>query len=79
MLYMTLCLYVTVCHICDCLCVYRQYAATIPRPFSVRYNPYTQSVEVINTKQQIVNLTRDIKGQSHKCEHFTKFTRYRRF
>jgi len=40
----------------------RQYAATIPRPFSVRYNPYTQSVEVINTKQQIVNLTRDIKG-----------------
>lgn len=40
----------------------RQFASTIPRPFSVRYNPYTQSVEVINTKQQIVNLTREIKG-----------------
>lgn len=40
----------------------RQYASTIPRPFSVRYNPYTQSVEVINSKKQIVNLTRDIKG-----------------
>lgn len=40
----------------------RQYAATIPRPFSVRYNPYTQSVEVINTKLQVVNLTKDIKG-----------------
>ncbi|KAK0064480.1 protein henna-like isoform X3 [Biomphalaria pfeifferi] len=40
----------------------KQFAATIPRPFSVRYNPYTQSVEVINSKQQIINLTKDIKG-----------------
>jgi len=40
----------------------RQFASTIPRPFSVRYNPYTQSVEVINTRQQVVNLTKDIKG-----------------
>ncbi|XP_059157486.1 protein henna-like isoform X2 [Physella acuta] len=40
----------------------KQFAATIPRPFSVRFNPYTQSVEVINNKQQIINLTKDIRG-----------------
>uniref|UniRef100_A0A0B6ZBR0 phenylalanine 4-monooxygenase n=1 Tax=Arion vulgaris TaxID=1028688 RepID=A0A0B6ZBR0_9EUPU len=40
----------------------RQFAATIPRPFSVRYNPYTQSVEVINSKEQLISLTKDIIG-----------------
>ncbi|XP_022291727.2 protein henna-like [Crassostrea virginica] len=40
----------------------REYAKTIPRPFSVRYNPYTQSVEVIENKNQIINLTQAIKG-----------------
>ncbi|XP_022291726.2 phenylalanine-4-hydroxylase-like isoform X3 [Crassostrea virginica] len=40
----------------------REYAKTIPRPFSVRYNPYTQSVEVIENKNQIINLTHAIKG-----------------
>ncbi|ESO93222.1 hypothetical protein LOTGIDRAFT_161773 [Lottia gigantea] len=40
----------------------RNYACTIPRAFSVRYNPYTQNVDVINNKQQIVNLTKVIKG-----------------
>ncbi|CAF4404853.1 unnamed protein product [Rotaria sp. Silwood2] len=34
----------------------RQYALTIPRPFSVHYNPYTQTIEVINGKEQIVNM-----------------------
>ncbi|KAK7497276.1 hypothetical protein BaRGS_00011570 [Batillaria attramentaria] len=40
----------------------RAFAATIPRPFSVRYNAYTQSVEVINSKEQIINLSHSIKG-----------------
>ncbi|XP_025097348.1 protein henna-like isoform X2 [Pomacea canaliculata] len=40
----------------------KAYSLTIPRPFSVRYNAYTQSVEVINNKEQIINLTRTIKG-----------------
>ena len=39
----------------------REYARTIPRPFSVRYNPYTQSIEVINDKASVANLVRDIK------------------
>ncbi|XP_078311167.1 phenylalanine-4-hydroxylase-like [Crassostrea virginica] len=39
----------------------REYAKTIPRPFSVRYNPYTKSVEVIENKSQILKLTHAIK------------------
>ena len=45
------------------LSFHREYAKTIPRPFSVRYNPYTQSVEVIENKNQIINLTQTIKGK----------------
>nr|XP_045590045.1 protein henna-like isoform X2 [Procambarus clarkii] len=37
-----------------------QFATTIPRPFSVRYNPYTQSVELLNSKPQIKALVREI-------------------
>ncbi|KAL3884244.1 hypothetical protein ACJMK2_030462 [Sinanodonta woodiana] len=40
----------------------RAFATTIPRPFSVRYNAYTESVEVITKKDQVINLTRTIKG-----------------
>lgn len=53
-------------------CVYREYAKTIPRPFSVRYNPYTQSVEVIENKNQIINLTHAIKGKRHIFSHWRK-------
>jgi hypothetical protein len=42
----------------------RAFAATIPRPFSVRYNPYTLCVEVIDSKDQIINLTKTIKGNN---------------
>lgn len=41
----------------------REYAATIPRPFSVRYNAYTRSVEVIESKAQILNVARNIKSE----------------
>jgi len=34
----------------------------IDRPFAVRYNPYTQSVEVMDTKEKIMNLTSDVQG-----------------
>lgn len=43
------------------LCLHREFARTIPRPFSVRYNPYTQSIEVINDKSSVASLVRDIK------------------
>uniref|UniRef100_A0A2P2HVN7 phenylalanine 4-monooxygenase n=2 Tax=Hirondellea gigas TaxID=1518452 RepID=A0A2P2HVN7_9CRUS len=37
-----------------------EFAATIVRPFSVRYNPYTQSIETLDTKLQIQKLLRNI-------------------
>ncbi|KAK4300630.1 hypothetical protein Pmani_027184 [Petrolisthes manimaculis] len=37
-----------------------QFAATINRPFAVRYNPYTQGVEILNSKPQIQTLVREI-------------------
>jgi len=36
------------------------YAGTIPRPFTVRYNPYTQSIETLDSKHQINKLLHDI-------------------
>ncbi|KAK7107071.1 phenylalanine-4-hydroxylase-like [Littorina saxatilis] len=41
----------------------RSFAATIPRPFSVRYNPYTSSIDVIDSKDDIANFARDIRGE----------------
>jgi len=39
-----------------------KFAETIPRPFSVRYNPYTCSVEIIDSKNQIETLLYDIRN-----------------
>ena len=44
------------------LFLFREYAKTIPRSFSVRYNPYTKSVEVIENKNQSLILTHAMKG-----------------
>ncbi|XP_072002487.1 phenylalanine-4-hydroxylase isoform X1 [Engystomops pustulosus] len=41
----------------------RKFAATITRPFSVRYNPYTQSIEVLDNVQQLKNLADCINGE----------------
>ncbi|XP_061085394.1 phenylalanine-4-hydroxylase-like [Conger conger] len=34
----------------------RRFSTSIPRPFSVRYNAYTQSIEVLDSTQQLRNL-----------------------
>lgn len=39
---------------------YRKFAATIPRPFSLRYNAYTQSIEVLDNTQKLHNLADSI-------------------
>ncbi|XP_048011310.1 phenylalanine-4-hydroxylase [Megalobrama amblycephala] len=41
----------------------RKFAATIPRPFTVHYNPYTQSIEVLDNTQQLKNLADSISGE----------------
>lgn len=38
------------------------YAASIPRPAVFRYNPYTQSIETLNSKTQIWSLAKEIKS-----------------
>jgi hypothetical protein len=36
---------------------------TIPRQFSVYYNPYTQTMEVIDGKEQIMNMVRTLRSK----------------
>lgn len=48
------------------------YALKIPRPFSIRYNPYTQSVETIVNKTQLVHLVRDLKNEINVLEDALK-------
>ncbi|CAG5927376.1 unnamed protein product [Menidia menidia] len=51
----------------------RKFAATIPRPFSVRYNPYTQSIEVLDNPQRLMNLADSINNEMGKlCEALRK-------
>lgn len=40
----------------------RKYAETIQRPFGIRYNPYTQSVEVLSNAQKITALVSELRG-----------------
>lgn len=44
------------------LICYSKYAQTIPRNFGVRYNPYTQSVEILDSKPQIHELIQSINN-----------------
>ena len=41
----------------------RQFASTIKRPFAVRYNPYTQSVDVLDNTRCIAYLVSEVKGE----------------
>lgn len=43
------------------LSVPSKYANTIPRPFGVRYNAYTESIEVLDSKKQIEDLITNIQ------------------
>ncbi len=40
----------------------REFASTIKRPFGVRYNPYTQSVEILSNTKKIMDLVSELKG-----------------
>uniref|UniRef100_A0AAQ4QIL5 Phenylalanine-4-hydroxylase n=1 Tax=Gasterosteus aculeatus aculeatus TaxID=481459 RepID=A0AAQ4QIL5_GASAC len=51
----------------------RKFVATIPRPFTVRYNAYTQSIEVLDNSQQLRNLADSIHSEMDKlCEALKK-------
>lgn len=42
--------------------IFRKFAEQIQRPFGVRYNPYTQSVEVLSNAQKITALVSELRG-----------------
>lgn len=42
---------------------FSKFANSIPRPFGVRYNAYTQSIEVLDSKHQISNLMNNINSE----------------
>ncbi|KAH8865575.1 Tryptophan 5-hydroxylase 1 [Schistosoma japonicum] len=39
----------------------REFVRTIRRPFDVRYNPYTQSIEIIESPGSVANLIQDLQ------------------
>ncbi|KAM4597266.1 tryptophan 5-hydroxylase 1-like [Fundulus diaphanus] len=41
----------------------RQFAKTLKRPFTVNYNPYTQSVDVLRDTSNINNMVKDIRHE----------------
>jgi len=50
------------------------FAATIPRPFGVRYDPYTQSIQLLDSKRQIQKLLTNINHEMRTlCDAFNKF------
>jgi len=50
------------------------FAATIPRPFGVRYDPYTQTIQLLDSKRQIQMLITNINSEIRTlCDAFNKF------
>lgn len=41
---------------------FRKYAEQIQKPFGLRYNPYTQSVEILSNAQKITALVSELRG-----------------
>ncbi len=38
----------------------REFAATLKRPFAVKYNPYTQSIDILDTKEKVLRYASNI-------------------
>jgi len=50
------------------------FASTIPRPFGVRYDPYTQTIELLDNKRQIQKLITNINSEIRTLiDAFSKF------
>jgi len=42
----------------------REFARSLQRPFQLRYNPYTQSIEILDTKEKLVKLASEIQSSA---------------
>lgn len=51
---------------------FRAFAATIPRQYDLRYNPYTQSVEVLDNKNAILKLAGSIQNDAELVQKALK-------
>lgn len=45
------------------LTIHREFAKTIKRPFTVRYNPYTQSVDVLKDTPSINSVVEELRHE----------------
>lgn len=45
--------------------LYRSYAAHIKRPFSVKYDPYTHSIELLDNPQKIHHSLENVRDELH--------------
>ncbi len=50
----------------------RSWAEQVPRPFSTHYNPYTQTVEVIENKEQVASIVGELKSQVDSLQSVLK-------
>ena len=42
----------------------REFARSLQRPFQLRYNAYTQTIEILDTKEKLVKLASEIQGEA---------------
>nr|XP_033808153.1 tryptophan 5-hydroxylase 2 isoform X2 [Geotrypetes seraphini] len=55
----------------------RDFAKSINRPFSVYFNPYTQSVEILKDTRSIENVVQDLRSDLNTvCDALSKMNRY---
>ena len=47
---------------------FRLWASKIPKTFSLRYNRYTECIETLDDKDQIMNVIRELKGDMDSVE-----------
>jgi len=50
----------------------KKYADLIPRPFGVRYNAYTQSIEILDSKPQVENLMHNLNSEFQTLQNAFK-------
>ncbi|XP_058244270.1 tryptophan 5-hydroxylase 2 isoform X1 [Hemibagrus wyckioides] len=55
----------------------REFAKTIKRPFSVYYNPYTQSIDLLKDTRSIENVVQDLRSDlTTVCDALGKMNKY---
>jgi len=53
----------------------REFARSLKRPFQLRYNPYTQSIEILDSKEKLIKLASEVQenaallGEALKTVH----------